>query len=64
MNTTETTQPGLAPGSFWRVLSPKGQERVIIATVREALAEIAEEEKQPERAPVGAVLNPEQGELL
>lgn len=35
--TNETTQPGLAPGSFWRLLSPAGQKRVLIATVREAL---------------------------
>lgn len=38
-NYTETQTPGLAPGSFWRVLSPAGQKRVIIATVREALAD-------------------------
>jgi hypothetical protein len=45
----ETTQPGLAPGSFWRVLSPAGQKRVIIATVREAL-------ELPEPAAVAKVL--------
>lgn len=58
MTPEETTQPGLAPGSFWRLLSPAAQKRVIIATVREALKE------EPERAPAKTEAKPEQGELL
>lgn len=43
----EEKQPGLAPGSYWTVLTPKQQERILIATVREALADEQETTQAP-----------------
>jgi hypothetical protein len=53
---THETQPGMTPGSywnFWKTLPAKSQERILKATIREALAD----EPRPDRAPEQANLN-------